>query len=232
MPPDVYRAKIKAMAKFTKQQVQATMKATGMVPVFYHQDIEIAKGVVDAAYKGGVRIFEFTNRGGNAFDVFTQLLKHIEQYSDLMLGIGTIMDGATAQKFIDAGAHFIVSPILKPEMSEVCKKHDILWIPGCATLTEVVTGKEHGADVIKIFPGSVLGPGFVSSILPVVPGLQLMPTGGVEPNEKNLTAWFKAGVICVGMGSQLFTKEIMEQKNWSLLEKNVADTLNLIKQIR
>lgn len=217
------------MAKFTKQQVQDTMKATGMVPVFFHSDIEIAKGVVDAAYKGGVRIFELTNRGANAFEIFTQLLKHIEKYPDLILGIGTIMDGATTQKFIDAGAHFIVSPILKPEMAEVCKKNDILWIPGCATLTEIVTGKENGAAVIKVFPGSVLGPGFVSSVLPVVPGLQLMPTGGVEPTEKNLSAWFKAGVICVGMGSQLFTKEIMEQKDWSLLEKNVRETLELIK---
>lgn len=208
------------------------MKSTGMVPVFYNPDLEIAKGVVDAAYKGGVKVFEFTNRGGNAFDVFCQLLKHIEKYPDLMLGIGTIMDGATAKKFIDAGAHFIVSPILKAEMASVCKQHDILWVPGCATLTEIVTGKELGAEVIKIFPGSVLGPGFVSAVLPVVPGLQLMPTGGVEPNEKNLTSWFKAGVICVGMGSQLFTKEIMAEKNWSLLEKNVAETLTLIKKIR
>lgn len=220
------------MAKFSKQQVQSTMKSTGMVPVFYHADVEVAKGVVDAAYKGGVRVFEFTNRGGNAFDVFTQLLKHIEQYPDLVLGIGTIMDGAMAKKFIDAGTHFIVSPILKAEMAEVCKKHDMLWIPGCATLTEIVTGKELGADVIKVFPGSVLGPGFVSSVLPVIPGYQLMPTGGVEPTEKNLSAWFKAGVTCVGMGSQLFTKEIMAEKNWSLLEENVRETLAIIKRIR
>jgi 2-dehydro-3-deoxyphosphogluconate aldolase/(4S)-4-hydroxy-2-oxoglutarate aldolase len=220
------------MPKFSKQQVQAAMKSTGMIPVFYHAEIEIAKGVVDAAYKGGVRVFEFTNRGGNAFDVFTQLLKHIEKYPDLMLGIGTIMDGAAAKKFIDAGAHFIVSPILKAETAAVCKQHDVIWIPGCATLTEIVTGKELGADVIKIFPGSVLGPGFVSSVLPVIPGYQLMPTGGVEPNEKNLSGWFKAGVMCVGMGSQLFTKEIMAEKNWPLLEKNVAETLGIIQKLR
>jgi 2-dehydro-3-deoxyphosphogluconate aldolase/(4S)-4-hydroxy-2-oxoglutarate aldolase len=220
------------MKKHTKQQILDAMKSTGMIPVFYNADIEIAKGVVDAAYKGGVRVFEFTNRGGNAFDVFTQLLKHIEQYPDLILGIGTIMDGAMAKKFIDTGAHFIVSPILKAETGAVCKQHDIIWIPGCATLTEIVTGKELGADVIKIFPGSVLGPGFVSSVLPVIPGYQLMPTGGVEPTEKNLSAWFKAGVVCVGMGSQLFTKEIMAEKNWALLEKNVKETLAIIKNIR
>lgn len=220
------------MTKFSKQQVVSAMKSTGMIPVFYNADVEVAKGVIDASYKGGVKVFEFTNRGGNAFDVFVQLLKHIEKYPDLLLGIGTIMDGTTAKKFIDAGAHFIVSPILKPEMATVCKQHDVLWIPGCATLTEIVNGKEAGAEVIKIFPGSVLGPGFVSSVMPVVPGLQLMPTGGVEPNEKNLSAWFKAGVVCVGMGSQLFTKEIMTEKNWSLLEKNVEETLQMIKRIR
>lgn len=220
------------MAKFSKHQVVGAMKSTGMIPVFYHADVEVAKGVIDASYKGGVRVFEFTNRGGNAYDVFVQLLKHIEKYPDLMLGIGTIMDGATTKKFIDAGAHFIVSPILKAEMAKVCKEHDILWAPGCATLTEIVTGKELGAEIIKIFPGSVLGPGFVSAVMPVVPGLQLMPTGGVEPNEKNLSAWFKAGVVCVGMGSQLFTKEIMAEKNWSLLEKNVAEALEIIKKLK
>jgi 2-dehydro-3-deoxyphosphogluconate aldolase/(4S)-4-hydroxy-2-oxoglutarate aldolase len=142
------------------------------------------------------------------------------------------MDSSTAQKFIDAGAHFIVSPILNPEMAETCRKADVMWVPGCATLTEIVTGKNHGAEVIKIFPGSVLGPGFVSAVMPVVPGLQLMPTGGVEPTEQNLGAWFKAGVICVGMGSQLFTKEIMEKKDWAVLEKNVADTLQIIKKLK
>lgn len=220
------------MPKFSKKTVIATMEETGMIPVFYHADFEIAKGVVDAAYKGGVRVFEFTNRGGNAFDVFTRLLTHAGQYPDLILGIGTIMDAETTSKFIEAGAHFIVSPILKAEMAEVCKRHDIMWTPGCATLTEIVTARELGAEVIKIFPGSVLGPGFVSAVLPVVPGLQLMPTGGVEPNEKNLSGWFKAGVMCVGMGSQLFTKDIMAEKNWDLLEKNVREALKIIKQIR
>jgi 2-dehydro-3-deoxyphosphogluconate aldolase/(4S)-4-hydroxy-2-oxoglutarate aldolase len=220
------------MTTFTPEAIVQAMKSTGMIPVFYHADIEIAKAVMDASYKGGVRVFEFTNRGGNAFDVFIKLLAHAQQYPDLVLGIGTIMNAETTQKFIDAGAHFIVSPILKPEMAEVCKKHDVPWIPGCATLTEIVTAKEHGAAVIKIFPGSVLGPGFVSSVLPVIPGYQLMPTGGVEPTKENLSAWFKAGVMCVGMGSQLFKKEIMERKDWSALEKSVADAMSIIKEIR
>lgn len=208
------------------------MKSSGMIPVFFHADIEVAKAVVDASYKGGVRVFELTNRGENAFQVFTALLKHVEKYPDLMLGIGTIMDAATTKKFISAGAHFIVSPIMKPEMAEVCQKENKLWIPGCATLTEIVNAKDLGAKVIKIFPGSVLGPGFVSSIMPVVPGLQLMPTGGVEPTEANLSAWFKAGVICVGMGSQLFSKDVIESKNWAKLEQGVADALAIVKKVR
>ena len=208
------------------------MEKTGMIPVFYHADIEIAKGVLDASYAGGVRVFEFTNRGGNAFDVFVQLLDHAKKYSDLSLGIGTIMDDTTTQKFIDAGADFIVSPLLKPSMGAVCNKAGVPWIPGCATLTEIVTAREAGASIIKIFPGSVLGPGFVSSVLPVIPGFKLMPTGGVEPTKENLSAWFKAGVVCVGMGSQLIKKDILVAKNWDQLTKDMADALQIVKEIR
>lgn len=218
--------------KFTNQQIVDTMKRTGVVPLFTHDNAEEAQQVVEAAYRGGVRVFEFTNRKKNSFDVFVHLLKQRSNYPELMIGIGTIMDGATTKKFIDAGADFIISPILKLEMAEVCRAHNKLWMPGCATLTEIVTAKENGAEVIKIFPGSVLGPGFVSSIMPVVPDLQLMITGGVEPNEKNLSAWFKAGAMCVGMGSQLFTKEIIAGKNWTLLEKNVVDVLDIVKKLR
>ncbi|MFD1003662.1 bifunctional 4-hydroxy-2-oxoglutarate aldolase/2-dehydro-3-deoxy-phosphogluconate aldolase [Ohtaekwangia kribbensis] len=218
--------------KFTNQQIVDTMKRTGVVPLFTHDNAEEAQQVIEAAYRGGVRVFEFTNRKKNSYDVFVHILKQRSNYPDLMIGIGTIMDGATTKKFIDAGADFIISPILKLEMAEVCRAHNKLWMPGCATLTEIVTAKENGAEVIKVFPGSVLGPGFVSSIMPVVPDLQLMITGGVEPNEKNLSAWFKAGAMCVGMGSQLFTKEIIAEKNWKLLEKNVTEALDIVKKLR
>lgn len=220
------------MPTFSSSSIQQGMRSSGMIPVFFHPDIEIAKAVLDASYKGGVRVFELTNRGENAFQVFTQLLAHAQKYPDLMLGIGTIMNATNTQKYIDAGAHFIVSPILKPEMAPVCHQQDKLWIPGCATLTEIVTAKDLGATIIKIFPGSVLGPGFVSAVMPVVPGLQLMPTGGVEPTETNLSAWFKAGVVCVGMGSQLFTKEILETMNWSLLQQRVAETFEIIRKVK
>lgn len=218
--------------RFTNQEVVSKIKELGLVPLFTHDDVSVAQQVIEAAYRGGVRVFEFTNRKKNSFEVFVAMLDYCKKFPDLMLGIGTVMDAATTEKFIDAGAHFIISPILKLEMAEVCNDHNILWMPGCATLTEIVTAKEHGAQVIKVFPGSVLGPGFISAIMPVVPDLQLMITGGVEPNEKNLSAWFKAGSMSVGMGSQLFTKEILEKKDWHALEKSVSDILQTIRKVR
>jgi 2-dehydro-3-deoxyphosphogluconate aldolase / (4S)-4-hydroxy-2-oxoglutarate aldolase len=217
---------------FTKTQIVEEMKSTGIVPLFTHDNADEALKVLETAYAGGIRVFEFTNRRSNSFEVFQHLLKNRGKFPDLMLGIGTIMDGPTTKKFIDAGADFIISPILKLEMAEVCHKHDKLWLPGCATLTEIVTAKEHGAGVIKVFPGSVLGPGFISAIMPVVPDLKLMITGGVEPNEQNLSAWFKAGAMCVGMGSQLFTKEILQRQHWELLRQNISNALNIVKEIR
>jgi 2-dehydro-3-deoxyphosphogluconate aldolase / (4S)-4-hydroxy-2-oxoglutarate aldolase len=218
--------------KFTNEQIVSKMKEIGLVPLFTHDDIPTAQQVIEAAYRGGVRVFEFTNRRKNSFEVFVAMLDYCKKFPDLMLGIGTVMDGATTKKFIDAGAHFIISPILKLEMAKVCMDHNVLWMPGCATLTEIVTAKENGAQVIKVFPGSVLGPGFVSAIMPVVPDLQLMITGGVEPNEKNLSAWFKAGAMSVGLGSQLFTKEILEKRDWTALEKNVSEALQIIKRLK
>jgi len=220
------------MNKFSSDAIVSAMKTLGLVPLFTHDDPGISRYVIEAAYAGGVRVFEFTNRRANAYNVFVEMLKHFEKYPDLMLGIGTIMDVPTTKKFVDAGAHFIISPILKLEMAEYCLKNDRPWLPGCATLTEVVTARDHGAKVIKIFPGSVLGPGFVSSVMPVIPDLQLMITGGVEPNEQNLSAWFKAGAMCVGMGSQLFTKDILETKNWDKLKQTVSDSLAIIKKVK
>jgi 2-dehydro-3-deoxyphosphogluconate aldolase / (4S)-4-hydroxy-2-oxoglutarate aldolase len=217
---------------FTKQEIINTIVKSGVVPLFTHDDIEISKQVVEASYNGGVRAFEFTNRRKNSFEVFCAVLEHMKKFPDLMLGIGTVMDGDTTKKFIDAGAHFIISPILKPEMAKVCHEHDKLWIPGSATLTEIVTAKELGAGLIKVFPGSVLGPGFISSIMPVVPDLKLMITGGVEPTVENLSAWFKAGATCVGMGSQLFTKEILEKQDWVTLEQKIREAISTVKKVR
>jgi len=208
------------------------MKEAGIVPLFTHDKPDAAQQVLEAAYSGGIRVFEFTNRRENSFEVFKHLLSVSKKYPDLMLGIGTIMDGATTKKFIEAGADFVISPILKLEMAKVCRDYDTVWIPGCATLTEIVTAKDNGAEIIKLFPASVLGPGFVSAIMPVVPDLQLMITGGVEPNEKSISSWFKAGAACLGMGSQLFTREILEQKNWPLLKQKIEEALKLARQVR
>jgi 2-dehydro-3-deoxyphosphogluconate aldolase/(4S)-4-hydroxy-2-oxoglutarate aldolase len=217
---------------FKKEHIVEVMRDTGIVPLFTHDNADEAQQVVEAAYRGGVRTFEFTNRRANSFEIFSHLVRQRKKFPDLMLGIGTVMDGPTTKKFIDAGADFIISPILKVEMAEVCHRHDIAWIPGCATLTEIVTAKEHGAAVIKVFPGSVLGPGFVSAIMPVVPDLKLMITGGVEPTKENLSAWFKAGSMCVGMGSQLFTKEILQNRSWDVLSQKVSHALEVVKEIR
>lgn len=217
---------------FSKEHIMDAMRGTGLVPLFTHDNAEEAQQVLQAAYAGGVRVFEFTNRKKNSFEIFKHLISQRHHFPDLTLGIGTIMDASTTKKFIDAGADFIISPVMKVEMAKVCTDHDKLWIPGCATLTEIVTAKDHGAQVIKVFPGSVLGPAFVSSIMPVVPDLNLMITGGVEPNEQNLASWFKAGAMCVGMGSQLFTKEILQQQNWDLLKVKISDVLNTIKKIK
>jgi 2-dehydro-3-deoxyphosphogluconate aldolase/(4S)-4-hydroxy-2-oxoglutarate aldolase len=217
---------------FTQQEIVEAIKKTGVVPLFTHDNPDDAQQVIEAAYRGGIKVFEFTNRRSNSYEVFKHLVSIKQKYPDLMLGIGTIMDAATTQKFIDVGADFIISPILKLEMAPVCARHQKPWIPGCATLTEIVTAKENGAEIIKVFPGSVLGPGFISSIMPVIPSLQLMITGGVEPTEANMSAWFKAGATCVGMGSQLFTKEILAQKNWALLQEKVTECLAIAKRVR
>lgn len=220
------------MSRFSSDSIVEVMRSSGMIPVFYHANVEVARSVLDACYRGGVRVFEFTNRGGNAYDVFKELLKHVEQYADLILGIGTVMNAETTEKFIDAGAHFIVSPILKAEMAAVCRNQNKLWIPGCATLTEIVTAKEAGAQIIKLFPGSVLGPGFVSAVLPVVPGLQLMPTGGVEPTEQSLSEWFKAGVACVGMGSRLMVKSADGSFDLEAIERITHESLSIISKYK
>jgi len=218
--------------RFSKGEIVNGMTGAGIVPLFTHDNPEDAEQVLEAAYAGGVRVFEFTNRRENSFEVFKHLLSVSRKYPDLMLGIGTIMDGTTTRKFIEAGADFIISPILNLEMGSVCQDLNRLWIPGCATLTEIVTARDHGAEIIKLFPAAVLGPGFVSSIMPVVPDLRLMITGGVEPTEKSLTTWFNAGAACVGMGSQLFTKEILAQKNWPLLKQKMEDALEISRRVR
>lgn len=209
-----------------------SMRTTGLVPVFNHQDVEIAKHVLDACYKAGVRVFEFTNRSSNAANVFEQLVAHAAQYEDLVLGVGTVFTVKQAEDFINLGTAFVVSPAMLPELGTFCMSKNIPWIPGCGTVTEIYRAKETGAEMVKIFPGNVLGPGFVKSAKAVFPDLSIMPTGGVAPTQENLKAWFDAGVTCVGMGSKLISKEVLANKDFRSLEETVSAALETIRQIR
>lgn len=217
---------------FTSQDIANEMGRSRIVPLFTHEDEKLALDVITTAYEAGIRTFEFTNRRPNSAQVFQYILKHRHAFPEMMLGIGTVMDASATKMFIEAGADFIISPIMKPPMAEVCHRYNKMWIPGCATLTEIAAAKEHGAQVIKVFPGSVLGPGFVSAVLPVIPDLRLMITGGVEPTEENLSSWFKAGAFCVGMGSQLFTSAILREKDWNQLHEKLRTALALAMKVR
>lgn len=222
------------MAQHSRIKVSTTMYDTGIVPVFYNADIEICKKVAKACYDGGVRVFEFTNRGDFAHEVFTQLIKYaIKELPELILGIGSVIDASTAALYMQLGANFIVSPVLKEEMAVVCNRRKVLWSPGCGSLTEISKAEELGAEVVKIFPGTqVGGPGFVKAIKGPNPWTSIMPTGGVTPTEENLTGWFQAGVHCVGMGSQLITKDIITSDDYGSLTKKVKEALQIVQKFR
>ncbi|WP_425637172.1 bifunctional 4-hydroxy-2-oxoglutarate aldolase/2-dehydro-3-deoxy-phosphogluconate aldolase [Algoriphagus yeomjeoni] len=218
--------------RFSNNEMLKAMADTGMIPVFNHVDIEVAKGVLDASYKAGIRVFEFTNRASNSLEVFRELYEYAGKYSDMVMGIGTIFTTEDANAFIEAGADFIVSPALIPELAVFCNSKDVFWIPGCATMSEIFQAKKLGATLVKAFPGNVVGSAFVAAAKSVYPELHVMPTGGVEPTEENLKEWFDAGVYCVGMGSQLFKKDWIKNQQYDLLENKIADTLQVIKSIR
>jgi len=222
------------MARFSRIEVALKMKETGIVPVFYHKDLEVCKSVLKACSNGGVRVFEFTNRGEYAHEVFGELNKFAaKETPEMILGVGSIVDAGTSSLYIQLGANFIVSPILNPEMARVCNRRKISWSPGCGSLSEISQAEELGAEVVKIFPGSqVGGPPFVKAVKGPCPWTSIMPTGGVEPTKENLTAWFKAGVHCVGMGSQLITSNILTTGNFGLLTDKVKEALEIVKSLR
>ncbi len=222
------------MAKYSRIEVIIRIKETGIIPIFYQNDPEICRNVIAACYKGGINIFEFTNRGDFAHELFSDLNKWaIRELPGMMLGVGSVVDAGTASLYIQLGANFIVSPLLNPEMSKVCNRRKILWIPGCGSLSEVNYAEELGAEYIKIFPGSsVGGPDFIKSVKGPCPWSNLMPTGGVEPTVENLREWFDAGASCVGIGSNLITKEFIQLKDWDGMAAKVADTLGIVKSVR
>jgi 2-dehydro-3-deoxyphosphogluconate aldolase / (4S)-4-hydroxy-2-oxoglutarate aldolase len=208
------------------------MKETGMIPVFYNADAEVCKRVVKACYDGGVRLFEFTNRGDFATLIFAELNKWAQQECpEMIMGVGSVIDEGTAAMYIALGANFIVSPLVDEATARVCNKRKIAWSPGCGTVTEIGRAHELGAEVVKIFPGSeVGGPGFVKAVKGPMPWTSIMPTGGVSPTEENLKEWFEAGVTCVGMGSKLFPKEVLANENYSYITQKCELALKIIKK--
>jgi 2-dehydro-3-deoxyphosphogluconate aldolase/(4S)-4-hydroxy-2-oxoglutarate aldolase len=210
------------------------MKETGMIPVFYHSQVEIAKQVLKACCDGGVRVFEFTNRGDFAHEVFAELNKWAaKELPEMILGIGSVVDAGTTSLYIQLGANFVVSPVLKEEMAIVCNRRKIAWSPGCGSLNDISRAEELGAEIVKIFPGSsVGGPKFVAAVKGPCPWSSIMPTGGVEPTGENLKAWFDAGVTCVGMGSNLFPKDVMAAGDWAKITELCRNALAIIKTVR
>ena len=222
------------MAKFNKIQVLNAMASTGMVPVFYHKDVEVAKNVVKACYDGGVRAFEFTNRGDFAQDVFAELVKWAaKECPEMVMGIGSIVDPGTAALYIQLGANFVVGPLFNPEIAKICNRRLIPYTPGCGSVSEIGFAKELGCDLCKVFPaGNVGGPSFVKNVKAPMPWSMLMVTGGVEPTKENLTAWIKAGVTCVGMGSNLFPKEVVDAQDWGWIVAKCQEAFGYIAEAR
>ena len=208
------------------------MSETGMVPVFYNADIEISKSVLKACHDGGVRVFEFTNRGDFAQDVFAELVKYADkELPGMILGIGSVIDPATAALYLQLGANFVVGPLFNPEIAPICNRRLVPYCPGCGTVSEAGKAQELGCDICKVFPGDVLGPAFVKGLKAPMPWSQLMVTGGVKPERDNLEAWFKAGVTCVGMGSNLFPKELIAARDWAAVTANCRNVLDMIRSI-
>jgi len=221
------------MAKFRKLEVLQKVGEQSMMPLFYHADVELGKQVIKACYDGGARLLEFTNRGDFAHEVFGELNKYcLKELPEMIMGVGSINDASTASLYMQMGANFIVSASLREDIAKVCNRRKVPYMPGCGTLTEVGKAEELGCDIVKLFPGSVYGPGFIKSIRGPQPWTQIMPTGGVAPTKENLTGWLQAGAVCVGMGSKLISKDILANKDYKQLSKNTAAALELIKSIK
>jgi 2-dehydro-3-deoxyphosphogluconate aldolase/(4S)-4-hydroxy-2-oxoglutarate aldolase len=208
------------------------LKKQKLLPLFYNSDASVCIEIAKALYAGGIRSIEFTNRGAAAFENFKQLLaERNKSMKDLQLAVGTIRTATQADQFISAGADYLISPVFDADLCDVAYINKILWIPGCMTPTEIHVAENAGCKMIKLFPGSVLGPAFVSGIKELFPAIDFMPTGGVEVDKDNLSAWFAAGVCAVGMGSKLISKKIMDAKDYTTIEKNTREALSLINAI-
>ena len=216
----------------TKNELLKLIPEQGILPLYFYPDIEVSVQVLKALYNAGIRVVEYTNRGEEALNNFKKMREVCDkELEGMYLGAGTIKNAGTAQTFIDAGADYIVCPGLVEEVADVAKKINILWIPGCMTPSEIIQAENMGAKMIKLFPGNILGPAFMSAIKELFPSLLFMPTGGVNLDKENITAWFKAGVCAVGMGSKLISKNLLEKKNYKEIEALTKQALDIIKSV-
>ena len=221
------------MARFDKMAVLAKIKEAPMVPVFYHKDAEVAKKVIKACYEGGVRAFEFTNRGDFAQEVFAECVKFAaKECPELALGIGSVVDAPTAAMYLQLGACFVVGPLFNPEIAPICNRRLVPYCPGCGSVSEIGKAQELGCDLTKLFPGDVYGPNVVKGLMAPMPWSKIMVTGGVAPEAENLKAWFKAGVFCVGMGSKLFPKDKVAAEDWQYVTDKCRECLDIIAEVR
>jgi 2-dehydro-3-deoxyphosphogluconate aldolase/(4S)-4-hydroxy-2-oxoglutarate aldolase len=222
------------MARFSRLEVLNTMIEIGLIPVFYNQDVEVAKKIVQACAAGGARVVEFTNRGDLAYQVFAELVRHFaKEDPGIILGIGSVIDPGTAALYISSGANFVVGPVLNPGVAKVCNRRKVPYSPGCGSASEISEAEELGVEICKIFPGSqVGGPAFVKAVLGPCPWTRIMPTGGVDATEESIKGWFKAGVSCVGMGSKLVRKDLVAAGNWEEITRTVRQVLEWIREAR
>jgi len=222
------------MARFMRLEVVNTLLDIGLIPLFYNADVEASIELVSACSRGGAKVIEFTNRGEMAYPVFAELVKHFAKADpDVILGVGSIIDAPTAALYLAVGANFIVGPSLNPEISRLCNRRKILYMPGCATENEIVVAEELGAEICKIFPGSSAGgPGFVKAVLAPSPWHRLMPTGGVDATEASISEWIRAGAAAVGMGSKLITAQAVSDKDYDGIAKKASDCVGWIKKAR
>ncbi len=210
-----------------------SIQQQGILPLFYHSDKQVCVEVVKALYAAGVNVIEFTNRGEAAYENFQELvrLKHTE-LPDLLLAVGTIRTAEQANRFIHAGADFLISPVFDAAVGDVAYLQKVLWIPGCMTPTEIHIAERAGCKLVKLFPGNVLGPGFVSGIKELFPAMHFMPTGGVEVDKDNITAWYTAGVCAVGLGSKLIGKTVLEKKDYASITAKTREAITIVQAIK
>jgi 2-dehydro-3-deoxyphosphogluconate aldolase/(4S)-4-hydroxy-2-oxoglutarate aldolase len=222
------------MARFARLTVLNSMIDVGLVPVFHNDDIDTARSIVGALSRGGARAIEFTNRGDHAFEIFSTLERYCSsEHPQVILGAGTVVDEITAGTYINLGANFVVGPSLDRRVAEVCNRRKVAYSPGCASATEIASAHELGCEIVKVFPGGLVGgPAFVKAVRGPCPWALLMPTGGVDITRESLTDWFAAGVPCVGIGSKLVSKDLVEAADWTTLEQRTADVLSTISSVR